>query len=120
MAKRNRVEEALGSIDVASRALRELRHELADVHARVDVPAGLAPPSAAWTFDVWFDNIFSDIGMQHRIEATTGSVDQLQTSLRTVRAALTANRQQLVTEESTLRRDASALLATGGPRVVSR
>jgi len=113
MVKRDHVETALGHIEASAGALRELRHELADVKARVEVSSGLEVPSGAWTFDVWFDNFFSDANMQDRIETTDASVTKLRTELASVDALLDAHRGQLKSAEAALRQQVSAILASG-------
>lgn len=82
MAKYERMDTATALLRDANEALRRLSAELADVGiAAVD---GVEVAGMDRTFDIWFDNIFSDWSVAKRIEDALGRVQQ---ALRTVAAA---------------------------------
>ena len=110
--KRGHVEEALTTLERVATALTAVRKELADVPGSLTVPQGLELSSGAWTFDVWFDNIFSDLNMQRRIDDAAGQAEQLAGRLTAVRAHLGAQRRDVV--DRCVRADAAVAAALRG------
>lgn len=92
--KRQRVSDALSAIESTTSGIAAVRRELADIPTSVAVPAGLEMGSGAWAFDVWFDNIFSDLNMQARIREAADKVVALRDTLDTTRAQLDTARAQ--------------------------
>jgi hypothetical protein len=83
MVKYQKMDEAQRLLHDADQALRNLSVELADVGVNA-VVHGLAVDGLTQTFDVWFDNIFSDWSVRARIteaakraEAAAGVVHQI-------------------------------------------
>lgn len=110
--KRERVDEALSALGQVTTALATVRRELADVPAGVALPAGIELGSGAWTFDVWFDNIFSDLNMQGRIRDATAQAETLAGRLAALRADLSAQRRSTV--DRCVRADADVVRALRG------
>jgi hypothetical protein len=74
MMKYDKVDQATETLRHADLALTAFSRELADV----DLPAvgGVRVEQMMRTFDVWFDNIFSDLAVRARIEDTAHRVAQ--------------------------------------------
>lgn len=106
--KKTRVQEALGAIDATTAGIATVRRELADIPRAVSVPNGLELDSSAWTFDVWFDNIFSDLNMQSRIAEAAGKVTALLAALDATRAQLQVARAEAARNADSTRAAASA------------
>ncbi|MDO8363898.1 MAG: hypothetical protein Q7V88_13445 [Actinomycetota bacterium] len=96
MVKHERVDEAIGYVHQLNAAIMRVETELSQVSASLTVPRGLEAGSWARTWDVWFDNLFSDLSMQARIE-------QLHTNVTGMHALLEGVRRELVVhlEQST-------------------
>ncbi|MFZ4719042.1 MAG: hypothetical protein ACOYMR_06440 [Ilumatobacteraceae bacterium] len=94
--KRERVRDAVDAIGRTGTALDRLRRELADIPGTVVLPPGLEMGSLAWTFDVWWDNIISDLNMQGRIRDTQAQVEQVADTLSAVRVRLVQARTAAV------------------------
>jgi chromosome segregation ATPase len=83
MMKYDKVDQATETLRRADLALAAFSRELADV----DLPAvgGVRVEQMMRTFDVWFDNIFSDLAVRARIEDTahrvTQAIDQVERAL---------------------------------------
>ena len=92
--KKTKVQEALAAIDATTTGIATVRRELADIPQAIAVPSGLEMGSGAWTFDVWFDNIFSDLNMQSRIAEAADKVAHLRNALATTGSQLRAARAQ--------------------------
>jgi hypothetical protein len=110
--KRGKVEDALGALGQVATALVAVRRELADVPTAIALPTGIEMGSGAWTFDVWFDNIFSDLNMQQRINDATTQAEGLAGRLAAAHAQLGALRRQVV--DRSMRADAAAMDALRG------
>jgi len=110
--KRGAVDDALRALGEVATALTAVRRELADVPTAVALPAGIEMGSGAWTFDVWFDNIFSDLNMQQRIGDATTQAEQLAGRLAAARGELAAVRRAVV--DRCVRADAAAADAMRG------
>lgn len=110
--KRERVHDALTALGQVTAALATVRQELAEVPVGAPLPAGLEPGSGAWTFDVWFDNIFSDLNMQGRIRDATAQAETLAGHLAALRAELSTRRRSIV--DRCVRADAEVARALRG------
>jgi hypothetical protein len=84
--KHGKVEAGLDGVDQAHRDLARLVDELDDVRhiLQTSVPTGLELGSGAWIWDVWFDNIFSDLKMQARIDEMGDRLSVLEHHVRRV------------------------------------
>ena len=108
MMKYDRMDKAQRLMGAADAALHRLSEELADVG--MSPVGGLEVTQMARTFDVWFDNVFSDWQVRQRIEEAGervqqagGAVDRVIASLQSRRAelrqrseSLTARREELL------------------------
>lgn len=101
--KHDRIDSTNNAMAKVQSALISARKELADVAVELAVP-DLSRVGAHRTMDVWFDNIFSDLGTQSRIKDGQAAVQRLRTELVQVNARLDGLRDQL----SRRRRDAAA------------
>jgi hypothetical protein len=116
MMKYDRMDQAQRLLHDADQALRHLSVELKDVGMSA-VVNGLAVDGLTQTFDVWFDNIFSDWSVRTRImdagrgtEAAArmvheirGRLAQQERDLAAREAALVAERERLLTGHSAVR-----------------
>jgi hypothetical protein len=86
MMKYDKVDQATETLRHADLALAAFSRELADV----DLPAvgGVRVEQMMRTFDVWFDNIFSDLAVRARIEDTAHRVAQAIDQVERALAAL--------------------------------
>jgi hypothetical protein len=114
-AKRNRVEGGLHHLDTMHRAIDRLRCEVADLPQNVLVPAGLETLSSPWTFDVWFDNLFSDWAMQNRIKDTAKKVNDARASLSKLESSLAAQLTAARSEASKAARELDKLVLSAVP-----
>lgn len=112
MVKKERVREGLDGVDRVQSDLRRLEQELDDVRHAVptSVPEGLEIGSGAWTWDVWFDNIFSDLNMQSRIREMEGNLAHLAGKVRRIAAEIDEKVASTRIESARLRAEVSAVL----------
>jgi DNA repair exonuclease SbcCD ATPase subunit len=110
--KRERVDEALAALGQVTSALATVRQELADIPEHIALPAGIEIGSGAWTFDVWFDNIFSDLNMQGRINDATAQAETLAGRLAGLHGELATMRRTTV--DRVVRADAAVANALRG------
>jgi hypothetical protein len=82
MVKYRKLDQAAERIRNADAALVSLAKELADVG--IDSVGDIGVTELARTFDVWFDNIFSDWAVRDRIRQALGRVDLLLVGVRHV------------------------------------
>lgn len=108
MMKYERMDEAQRLLHDADQALRHLSVELADVGMNA-VVHGLAVDGLTQTFDVWFDNVFSDWSVRSRIadavrgaDSAAGVVHQVRTRLAHQLHELSAREAALVAERERL------------------
>lgn len=66
MIKRNKIELANAEIQAMNYSLKNLNKELEDVN--MHLPSEISNTLADNVFDVWFDNIFTDIRVQSEIK----------------------------------------------------
>ena len=69
--------------------------------------------SNAWTFDVWFDNIFSDLNMQGRINDAATRVTTLQADLQATRHRVEAARATAALDAANLAAQAASAFTAG-------
>jgi DNA repair exonuclease SbcCD ATPase subunit len=108
MAKYDRMDAATKSLRAADGNLRRLSAELADVG--LSSVGGIEVDELTQTFDVWFDNIFTDWSVRQRIvaaadrtarataavDAAAGRLAQRGRELEALRATLTAARERVI------------------------
>jgi methylphosphotriester-DNA--protein-cysteine methyltransferase len=100
--KYDRIEQATRHLQAADQALRRLAVELADVG--IGPTRGVEITQMTRTFDIWFDNIFSDWAVRNRIEEAAQR-------LTDSRRALVAVQQELAQRQETARRRHHELVA---------
>lgn len=112
--KHDRLDGAADRIRDAQAALAEFARELSDVRevARLRADLGISPTTR--TFDVWFDNVFSDLSVRSRIKASLADVDGAAAAVRAALTEVTARGQALRAREDELRRERDALLSPRG------
>jgi hypothetical protein len=115
--KHERLDDAARAAAVADQQLTILRTELADVAGLPVTTPALAIRDTTRFFDVWFDNIFTDLTVrdhiaqaQKRIAAATARVQQVESQLT---ARLTASNARLAEIETERMRLLSTLHRTG-------
>ena len=86
--KHSRLDEAAQLAAVADRRLAVLRTELADVPGMPSATAHLAIDGSTRFFDVWFDNIFTDMAVRDRINTARRNVDQARLRVADVQSRL--------------------------------
>jgi len=96
--KYDRVDEAERMMRGADGALRSLSRELADVG--MTGVGGVEITDLTRTFDVWFDNIFSDWSVRDRIGNASDRLRQADQAVHGVFQRLEAKRQQLAAEQA--------------------
>jgi hypothetical protein len=111
MMKYDRIDEAVGVLRRADQALRKLSQELADVGLQAVASADVR--GLAQTFDVWFDNIFSDLSVRSRVTDAYGSVRRVQAQLGELMPRLEAQVRAGEEKLRELDRRREALLAGG-------
>jgi hypothetical protein len=106
--KHERIDGAGRLVAQAQEALVDLARELDDVKGLTGLQADLGISPTARTFDVWFDNVFSDLSVRSSIKE---SLARVETASETVRDAMQRLLVRSVAldariEELTARRDA--------------
>lgn len=106
--KHGRIDEAGRRIEQAQEALADFARELADVQQVSALRADLGITPTTRTFDVWFDNIFSDLSVRRSIKESIARVDRVGVSVRTALDATAVRAAELSAREAALlaRRDA--------------
>lgn len=112
--KHDRLDGAADRIREAQAALADFARELSDVRevARLQADLGISPTTR--TFDVWFDNVFSDLSVRSRIKESLGDVDAAAASVRAALTEVLARGEALRAREEALRRERDALLSPRG------
>jgi hypothetical protein len=93
MVKYEKIDAATERVRAANEALKRLSAELADVGLRA--VGGAEITDVARTFDLWFDNIFTDWSVQQRIAEAEGRVRAALAGVRDVAGGLQARRHEL-------------------------
>jgi hypothetical protein len=101
MMKYDRMDEAQRLLHAADQALRHLSSELADV-GMTAVVRGLAVDGLTQTFDVWFDNIFTDWSVKARISQAAERTASAARLVHEVRTRLAAQERDLTAREAEL------------------
>ena len=121
--KHDRIDAAGRSHRAAQDALVDLARELADVESVAGLRADLGISPTARTFDVWFDNIFSDLSVRSSIKDSQVRVDTAVASVREAMQRLTVRGAALDQRVADLRARAtrcSAADAAGSAAEVDR
>ncbi|WP_098460821.1 hypothetical protein [Propionicimonas paludicola] len=107
--KYERIDRAVAALRSAGQALQRLSAELLDV----DLPTipGLDIPDLSRTFDVWFDNFFSDLEIRGRITAAAESSRRALSAVSGVRTELARRYSELVGEQEQLAQQRVAVMA---------
>ncbi|CAN5452510.1 hypothetical protein BH10ACT1_BH10ACT1_30580 [soil metagenome] len=106
--KHNHMDQASGLLRQADGALLRLQQELADV-GRSGV-AQLRMGSWERGFDVFFDNIFTDLKVRDRVKGAITEVEAGRTAVHQVRLDLQARAAELTAEAAALEQERQALL----------
>jgi hypothetical protein len=88
LVKHDRIDEAEDYMRAVDDALTRLRRELADVHMGGTAIGGVDVTDLTRTLDVWFDNFFSDLAVQSRLNDADHRLDRIGDALVAVRRAL--------------------------------
>ena len=88
LVKHDRIDDAEGYMHAVDDALTRLRRELADVHMDGAVIGGVGVTEFTRTLDVWFDNFFSDLAVQSRLNDADHRLNAIGQALVAVRGAL--------------------------------
>lgn len=108
MAKYNKMDQATEALHRADVALARFSRELADVgHAAV---GSVAVDGLTRTFDVFFDNIFSDMAVRSRIQDAARRADQTARAVHEALARLDAARTDVARQLAELRGRRDAML----------
>lgn len=110
MAKYHRLDQAAQLIRESDQALAHLATELADVG--VGGVGGIRVDEMTRFFDVWFDNIFSDLAVRQRIREAAGKVDTALRGVLDVSSHLEARRAEVRASLTELAAEREGLLAT--------
>ena len=109
MMKYQRKDEAQRLLHDADEALRHLSVELADVGMNA-VVHGLAVDGLTQTFDVWFDNVFTDWSVRSRIADAARGADSAARTVHQIRERLARQARDLAVRETALVADRERLL----------
>ena len=96
LVKHNRIDDAEGFMRAIDAALDRLRRELADVRIEGAALGGVGVSDLNRTLDVWFDNFFSDMAVQSRLNDADHRLDTIGEALVSVRRALHDRQLELV------------------------
>jgi hypothetical protein len=88
MIKHDRIGQAEDYMRSVDAALDRLRRELADVHLEGAALGGVGVTDLTRTLDVWFDNFFSDLAVQSRLNDADRRLDAIGEALVACRGAL--------------------------------
>jgi len=108
-AKYRRIDQAVAALRAAGQALQRLSAELLDVHLP-SIP-GLDIPALTETFDVWFDNFFSDLEVRGRIQEATRSSHRALSAVDGARTELGRRRTELLGEQEQLAQRRLSIMA---------
>ncbi len=111
MVKYDRLEEAQELVRQANDAMAHFATELADVG--IAAVEGIEIDGLARMFDVWFDNIFSDLSVRSRIGEARVRVEAAQDAVRRIMDQLVASKHDLDRETVAARRRAREPAARG-------
>lgn len=109
--KHERIDGAGRRIAEAQEALADLARELADVESVAGLRADLGIAPTTRTFDVWFDNLFSDLSVRSSIKTSLERVQDAELSVRETLQRLLVRGADLDRRVADLRARRDALLA---------
>lgn len=109
--KYDRMDKAQHLLHDADLALRHLAVELADVGTTAAV-GSLSVDGLTQTFDVWFDNVFSDWSVRSRIADAARKADDTAGAVHRVRGRLAEQQRELTAREAELVARREALLTS--------
>jgi hypothetical protein len=95
LAKHARLDEAEEYMSAVDRALTELRKELTDLRMDAGALGGVGVTQLSRALDVWFDNFFTDLGVQTRIKDADHRLDQIGEALSALRQELRHRRAEV-------------------------
>lgn len=95
LIKHDRIDQAEDYMRSVDAALDRLRRELADVHMGGVSLGGVGVGDLTRTLDVWFDNFFSDLAVQSRLNDADHRLDAIGEALVAVRRALNERQQEV-------------------------
>jgi hypothetical protein len=116
MMKYDRIDEAVGTLRAADRALKALSRELADVGMRVAASVNVRSVNVRGldqAFDVWFDNIFSDLSVRSRVVDAHDTVRRVLAELVAMMSPLRADIDAGTARLAELNRRREELLTNG-------
>lgn len=99
MAKYDKINAAGAKLQQVRASLGHLGRELADINESIQVPQ-MAIDSSTQTFDMWFDNIFTDFRVRDQIINQIRGVNSLSSELYKLRERLELKRDKAVGELS--------------------
>lgn len=108
LMKYGQVDRAQELLRRADEALQAFSRELADLH--LDALRGVQADQMTRTFDVWFDNIFSDMAVRSRIQEAARHVAAASVQVRQALAVLEAKGRDLAEELAGLAEQRERLL----------
>ena len=111
MMKHNRLDDAGTAIATAQDAIVDLARELADVESVTGLRADLGISPTSRTFDVWFDNIFTDLSVRSSIKNSAEGVRAASEEVREAMARMTVRSALLDERLAELRARRDVLLA---------
>jgi hypothetical protein len=112
MVKYNRLEEAQRLVRVANDAMAHLATELADVG--VTGVQGVEVDGLVRTFDVWFDNIFSDMSVRSRIHEARERLESALAAVERIAGDLVAAKREIGREAAALDVERRTLVRDAG------
>jgi hypothetical protein len=107
--KHDRLDEVAARLRAADAALKVFTTELSDVHMAGVELVELSPLTR--TFDVWFDNLFTDLAVRGRIIDAQQKVRQASGGVREIRATLNQRMQRCADELARLSAERVDLLS---------
>jgi hypothetical protein len=96
LMKHNRIDDVESYMRTVDAALDRLRRELADIRMEGAALGGVGVSDLNRTLDVWFDNFFSDMAVQSRLNDADHRLDTIGEALVSVRRALQDRQLELV------------------------
>lgn len=108
MVKHQKMEDAQTQLSAADQALKVFNRELADVSR--SVAGGLRTSNFDLAFDMWFDNIFSDLAVRRRIHDARDAVASTLENVRTALASLEKSQQDVAQRRTALAGEREQLL----------
>jgi hypothetical protein len=108
MMKYDRLEQAQQLVRRANDALAHLATELADVG--ITGIRGVEVDNLTRTFDIWFDNIFSDMSVRSRIQEARGRLESALAAVERIGSQLAAAKQEIEREAAALDAERMALV----------